>query len=117
MNQNTMEVYAEVYAVLNLMDKEYVSKIPTKLIQLFDREKSKTYNIKIDPNKPLQLQNLKQETLTILAVLNYNFWCTDEKHKKELLELYSKNEIEYQKELKEKYNPDNLFRKNKNTRK
>lgn len=116
MNQSTMEAYAEVDTVLNLMDKKYLNEIPSKLRELFKKEKSKDYIKEIVADKPLKEQNLKEETLSILAVLNYNYWCKDEAHKKELLELYSENERKYQEELKEKYNSDNLF-KNKETKK
>jgi len=111
MNQSTMEAYAEVDTVLNLMDKKYLEEIPVKLRELFSKEKSKEYIKEIVSNKPLKEQNLKEETLSILAVLNYNYWCKDEVHKKELLELYSENERKFQDELREKYNPDNIFKK------
>ena len=110
MNQSTMEAYAEVDAVLNLMDKKYLDEIPSKLRELFSKEKSKDYFKKIVSDKPLKEQNLKEETLAILAVINYNYWCKGETHKKELLELYSENERKYQDVLREKYNPDNMFK-------
>ena len=111
MNQHTMEVYAEVDTVLGLMDKQYIEEIPLKLRELFSREKSKEYIKQIVADKPLQEQNLKPETLSILAVLNYNYWCKDEAHKKELLDLYSENERKNEEELREKYNADNIFKR------
>lgn len=111
MKQSTMEAYAEVDAVLSLMDKEYLDDIPIELREVFKKEKSKECIKEILPNKPLNEQNLKEETLSILAMLNYNYWCKDEYHKKELLELYSENERKYQDELRKKYNPDNIFKK------
>jgi len=110
MNQSTMEAYAEVDTVLNLMDKKYLDEIPIKLREQFSKEKSKEYIKEILVDKPLKEQNLKEETLAILAVLNYNYWCKDEAHKKELLELYSENERKYQSELRKKYNPNNIFK-------
>ena len=111
MNRSTMEAYAEVDAVLNVMDKKYVEEIPAKLRELFSKEKSTEYVKEIMFDKPLKDQNLKEETLSILAVLNYNYWCKDEAHKKELLKLYSENERKFQDELREKYNPDTIFNK------
>lgn len=110
MNKSTMEAYAEIDAVLSLMDNKYLDEIPSKLIELFSKEKSKDYIKEIVADKPLKEQNLKEETLSILAVLNYNYWCKDKVHKEELLELYSENERKYQDELREKYNPDNIFK-------
>ena len=80
---------------------------------MFKDKKAINYNKKIVANKPLQEQELSSETLEILAVLNYNYWCKDEVKKKELLDLYYKNDLKKEKESREKYNPDNIF-KNKN---
>ena len=114
MKQSTMEAYAEVDSILNLMDSKYVLEIPKQLREMFRNKKSNNYTKKIVANKPLQEQNLNSETLEILAVLNYNYWCKDENKKKELLNLYYENELKEEQELREKYNPDNLF-KNKHT--
>ena len=110
MNQSIMEAYAEVDTILNYMDIKYKNEIPEKLRNIFKEKKADNYEKTIIPNKPLNEQNLKEETLSILAVLNYNYWCKDEIHKKELLKLYTENERKYQEELREKYNSDNIFR-------
>ena len=92
------------------MDEKYVNKIPLKLRKIIVEEKSKEYSKEIIADKPLEEQNLTKETLAILAVLNYNYWCENEEIKKELLDKYKENEEIYQKELREKYNPDNIFK-------
>lgn len=114
MKQSTMEAYAEVDSILNLMDSKYILEIPKQLREMFKNKKSNTYTKTILADKPLQEQNLQKETLEILAVLNYNYWCKDEQKKKELAQLYYDNEIKQEQELREKYNPDNIF-KNKRT--
>ena len=113
MKQSTMDAYAEVDSILELMDSKYIMEIPKQLRQMFKDKKAINYNKKIVANKPLQEQELSSETLEILAVLNYNYWCKDEVKKKELLDLYYKNDLKKEKESREKYNPDNIF-KNKN---
>ncbi len=112
MKQSTMEAYAEVDMILNLMDEKYVREIPEKLRTLFKSKKAKDYSKNIVDNKPLKEQNLNKETLSILAVLNYNYWCKDEKRKKELWDRYSENDRKYQQELREKYNPEDILKKN-----
>ena len=67
------------------------------------------YIPKIDPKIPIKNQNLKRKTIAIISGLNLQYWCSEEKRRK-LLEIYSNNEIEYQKKLREQYNPDNLFK-------
>lgn len=113
MKVNTKNAYAEVFAVINLLEEDFKNKLPNQLIELFKNEKSEIHEIDINPNIPLEEQNLLQETIDILAMLKLNYWCFNEEEKQELLNLLNENEKKYQEELKEKYNSDNLF-KNKN---
>lgn len=112
MKRSTMEAYAEVDSILELMDEQYVEEVPEPIRELFSTKKADDYDKKILSDVPLQEQDLQEETLQILAVLNYNYWCKDENRKKELAQMYYDNEIKKQKELREKYNPDNLFKNN-----
>ena len=111
MTESTMEVYAEVDAVLDNMQEEYVNEIPVKLRSLFKEKKSDTYVKEISLDLPLDEQGLKDETLAVLAVLNYNYWCKDEEKKRELIELYNQNEKEYQEKLAQKFSADDMFKK------
>ena len=56
---------------------------------------------------------MERKTLAILAMLNLNYWCENQEEKQELLRAYSDNDKKREEELREKYNPDNIF-KNKN---
>lgn len=51
-----------------------------------------------------------EETLALIAMLNLQYWCKDENEKERLKSVYAENERKYQDELREKYNPDNLFK-------
>ena len=111
-NKNELSIaYAEVYEILSFMEQKYVDMIPLKLLELFKEEKEKEYKPNIKPTIPLDEQNLQKKTLSILAMLNLNYWCEDENEKKELIALYAENDKIKEEELREKYNPDNLFRK------
>ena len=44
-------------------------------------------------------------------MLNLNYWCEDEKEKQDLIAIYSENDRKKEEELREKYNPDKLFKK------
>ena len=110
MENEAMLAYAEVDAILDLLEEEYANKIPDKIRSFFKEEKIKEYKPKIDVDKPLLEQNLKRETIVLLAILNLNYWCNTEEEKKEILNEFAKNEKE-KKELEERYNPDNLFKK------
>lgn len=111
MTETTMEVYAEVDAVLDNMQEEYVNELPKKLRKMFSEKKSDTYVKEIFLDLPIGEQGLKAETLAVLAVLNYNYWCKDEDKKRELIELYNRNEKEYQEKLAQKFSADDMFKK------
>lgn len=104
--------YAEVDKILSMMENKYVEKVPYKLRELFKDKKQKEYEPDIKIDISLDKQNLQKKTLAILAVLNLNYWCEDEKKKQELIEIYTENERIQEKELREKYNPDNIFKNN-----
>lgn len=114
MSEYTKRVYSETYAILQLLQEEFLSKIPTNLIEILKTEKDDTYNVNINPNIPLEEQDLHPDTISLLAMLKVDYWCDDEKEKQELLEIFNKNEEEEQNNLREQYNPDNLFKKTTN---
>lgn len=110
------EAYVEVLEVLKHMDLKYVDKVPVKLRKFFRENASKEYEFKLDKTIPFEEQELSESAINILAMLNYNYWCEDEEHKKYLLNRYNENEIRYQEKLMERYSTDNLFKKeNKST--
>ena len=111
---NTREAYAEVDNFIECLDLYDKNKIPESMRKYFKKEKSKNYNKIIDANQPIKNQNLKDETLAIIAMLNLKYWCDDEEEKKRLMTIYSENEKKYQNELKEKYDIEKIFEERNN---
>ena len=111
MEDSLSKAYAEVLLILSYMEQKYIDMIPKKLLELFNEEKDKNYQPNINPNISLAEQNLQRKTLALLAMLNLNYWCKDENEKKELLKMYSENDKKIEAEMRERYNPDNLFKK------
>ena len=114
MRKDLSKVYSEVDEILNYIDSEYVEKIPLKVRTFFKEEKNEKHIPIIDIEKPLEEQNLNRDTIVILAILNYNYWCESEEEKQEILKEWAENDSKYEAELREKYNPDNLFKKKEN---
>lgn len=112
MVMENMLAYAEIDEILNLLEDDYREMVPKKVRDFFKEEKMKDYHPEIDIEKPLIEQNLKRETMVLLAILNLNYWCENEEEKQSFLDELDKNEKE-KNELEEKYNPDNLFKKEK----
>lgn len=110
MLMDNMIAYAEIDEILNLLEDKYREKVPEKVRNFFREEKMADYKLTIDVNVPLIQQNLKRETIVLLAILNINYWCDTPEEKQEILDELAENEKEKQ-ELLEKYNPDNLFKK------
>lgn len=110
MENSLLRAYAEVDKILSFMETQYVEKVPIKLRELFKNEKLKDYNPNIDKKIPLNEQNLERKTYAILAMLDLNYWCSNEEEKQELMREYSNNDKNREEELREKYNPDNIFK-------
>ena len=109
MSDKINKAYSEVYEILQLLDDEFISKLPKKFIEFIEKEKDNEYITNINPQIPLEEQNLLADTVNILAMLKLDYWSTEDE-KQELLSILNQNEKEYQAELNEKYNPDNIFK-------
>ena len=113
MENSLSKAYAEVLLILSYMEQKYADMIPKKLLELFNEEKDQNYQPDINPKISLAEQNLQRKTLALLAMLNLNYWCKDENEKKELLKMYAENDKKIEAEMRERYNPDNLFKTRK----
>jgi len=103
--------YCEVDMILGQMEEKYANKVPSELRKLFKEQKRDDYSPEIIVDIPLDEQKLLRKTIAILAMLNLNYWCEDEKEKQDLIQMYAENDKKREEELREKYNPDNLFKK------
>lgn len=106
----TRQAYSEIDEFIGLLTIEEQNEIPKKLREFFKEQKDSEYVKNINPNIPIKEQNLLEETLALIAMLNLQYWCKDENEKERLKSVYAENERKYQEELREKYNPDNLFK-------
>lgn len=109
---NLEKAFSEVDMILDLIDSEMKNKVSANFIKFIKEEKDNNYKPNINPELPLEEQNILPETIDILALLKLNYWCNEEE-KKELLKVLNKNEQQFQKEAKEKYDIDKLFKTNK----
>lgn len=98
----------QINEILKYMEPNLKARIPKKFISYFENNKSQEYSWTIDKSQPLEKQDLLPTTKEILTVLYKEFIC-DDIEKIELEKTLSNNEIKYQEELREKYNPDNIF--------
>ncbi len=105
--------FAEVLELLSFMDEESVSKIPKKLIALFETHASKSYQKHLSPDLPLEEQNISEKTISYLGVLCLNYWCDSEEEKQDMLNQIRQNDIRKEEELREKYSYEKMVNNQK----
>lgn len=115
MENETELAYAEVDAILELLEDEFVNRIPEKVREFFRDEKDKEYKPIIRSDIGLEEQDFKAETISILTLLQINYLCDSEEEKQEILNELKENDRLKEEELREKYNPDNIFKNRNNT--
>ena len=105
-------VAKETLYILEYFNPEFVAKIPLNFKNdLKDIAKNSNMTIRIEENRKLKEQPILEETKELIALIYYSYVATEEQ-KKKLTEIWSENEKVFQEELREKYNPDNIFKKN-----
>ena len=102
----------ELNTILDFMNNEYIEKLPKKLLRFIKENMDISYEDNINQDTPIDKQNLKKDTKILLSLIYRNYWC-EEDEKKKLMEEDANKKREYEKEIYEKYNPDNIFN-NKN---
>lgn len=98
--------YTEISNILDNLEKEYLEKVPKKLIEFFHDNSLEYYNLCFDGEGNIKLSPLAEE---ILCYLNLEYWSTKEE-KQKLIEKYKVNE----ENLKNKYDIDLIFKNRKN---
>lgn len=106
-------VFSEVMSFLNIIEKEYYYKIPKKLIELFENNKDNNYNPIYNAKQPIGEQIKTKETLSVIALLDLNYWCDAEEEKNKIKEKLRENDIRHQEKLKEKFDYESLFENKK----
>ena len=109
-SDSTRKAYTEVDNFIELLDEYYKNKIPKKLREFFKNEKEEKYIKNIYRNIPIKEQNLLQETLSLIAFLNLQYWCDDEEERKRLRKIYTENEKTVMKQMRLKYDINNIFK-------
>lgn len=102
------KAYVEILEIINHMGEEYKKKVPSKLLDFFEENKDSNYVYKLDEAKNNEEQMFSNETIGLLSMLELKYWAKD-KERELLNNALIENEKKYQKILRERYNPDNIF--------
>ena len=78
MEEEKRKAYSEVVEILKLIDDEQrIEKIPFEVIELIKRNSDPQYKPTIDKDKPIEDQNLRDETYSILGWIANKYWNED----------------------------------------
>lgn len=110
------EAVAEVLDILKHTKKEDVEKIPKSFMDYLEENKSKDYVPNLDHSKSIKDLGIKPKTAALLGMIYIKYWA-DAKEKEEFLKKANENEKVFQEELREKYNPNDIFKVKNNTNK
>jgi len=108
LKQEYREAFSEVYEILNIMPNTLSNKIPQKFKEIIKRERADSYIPSI--SEPIDECSLKEETIIILALIYRDFLCNEEE-RKELKARDAESLRVFEAEIREKYNPDDIFKK------
>lgn len=108
-NIEYIQASTEIKCLLKYFPINYIKKLPTKLLEMIYKNSDDKYNIEVDLKKGLKNQNISKKAKDMLAVLTYNYWSSEDE-KKDIIERLNENENTYQEKLREKYNPDSIFK-------
>ena len=94
----------------------FVFSFSCKFIDFLRTNASRDYIPNLDYSKNLKDMNLKEETRALLSIMYKKYWCSEEE--KQVLQKRSFiNEQIHQRELRERYNPDDIFKVNNKVKK
>ena len=107
--QEINDVCKEVLSILAFFNNDIIEKIPARiLIKINELAADSKLNYYINKEKGLLDQDISEKSKDLIALLYYSY-IANENEKHELSRIWNENEKKYQKELNEKYNPDNIF--------
>ena len=108
----TNEVCSEVYDIIQHMEEDLLNKISSGFINLIKQNRDENFIVNIDYSRKINDQELQRGTRVILSLIYRDYLCS--KEQKEILIRKDEEELKrITEELKEKYNPDNLFKNKK----
>ena len=106
------KAYVEVLEIISHFSEEDFKKTPKSEIDFYNENKDNEYEFKINPNIDLNEQNISREANAILVALYRDYFATE--NQKQILEkLLKQNEQKEEEKKREKYNPDDIFKKDK----
>lgn len=106
--------YKETIMIIDSLEENVKGLIPKEKIEFYKKHMDEEHNFEIDYNKTIAEQNILYPTKCILANL-FKEYIANEEDKRKILEKEKEELIEIEKEKRERYNPDDIFKKQSTT--
>lgn len=102
---------SEVLEILNSSEKSIVEKIPESFINFLKENSEIGYEPKIDFSKDNWEETIQNDAKAILALI-YRDYIVSPEERKLLIEEEANEKQREEEKLREKYNPDEIFKRN-----
>ncbi len=109
MEKKYAKAYTEVLELLKHIPKEEYNRIPETEIQFYENNCDKNYKFIYDETVELKDQKISKEANAVIIAMYMNYFA-NEKQKEIIDEVLKQNSINQEKEKKEKYNTENIFK-------
>lgn len=110
MTKEYQRILCDIDIILEHVGQTQREKIPKKLRDMIHNNKLPGYVSNINPKVPIEKQELQQDTKAFLAMLYLNYWCETQEEKDSLKRKLQENQARQDAQIREKYNPDNIFK-------
>ena len=104
------KAYTEILEIIKYFPEDEYSKIPKEKIEFYKNNMDKDYSFKINPDMDLSEQNISPEANAIIINLYTSYFATEEQ-KNKIEEILNLNQQKDDQLKRERYNPDNIFKK------
>ena len=108
-NSKYSKAAVEVLDILKHTRKEDVEKVPKEFIDFLEEHRSETYVSNLDHTKQIEEMELSKEAQDVLGYV-YLKYLADQQAKDNFRAKIRELERAKQEQLKEKYNPDDIFK-------
>ena len=112
MEKTYEESLSEVYKIIEHLEYEEYNKIPKKFLDKMYENMDKDYYFKIIVDEDFVDNQITQNAKEILALIYRDYLVTPQE-REQLLKEEAEEERKIEQKLREKYNPDNIFKNNK----
>lgn len=111
MGNTKTEMYIEVYSILNLLGEAYIKALPKSLYQFIEENTEDIKKLKYKSLLEVNKNNTLKKSIAMIALFHLKYWCNTENEKKEIQLLLEKNYQKNEIEKRNKYNPEDIFKK------